>query len=60
MGRSLKLLVVFFTLFLLLAVSLPVMAAPSGRDAAAGETIIMCGRSVMENWFAYWGWDWDD
>ena len=38
-----------------------VMYSSAGdRSATAGERVIMCGRSVMENWFTYWGWDGDD
>ena len=38
-----------------------VMYSSAGdRSATAGERVIMCGRSVMYNWFTYWGWDGDD
>jgi hypothetical protein len=24
-----------------------------------GDSVQMCGRSVMGGWFSHWGWDWD-
>lgn len=31
----------------------------SGAISAGKDTIHMCGRSVLGDWFRYWGWDFD-
>lgn len=31
----------------------------TGTEESSGN-IYMLGRSVMEEWFVHWGWDWDD
>ncbi len=29
------------------------------EPSTTGRTVIMCGRSVMGDWFQHWGWDWE-
>jgi hypothetical protein len=59
MQRAAKTAVLVIAIASLLVISVTFSAA-GNRNTTAEKRVIMCGRSVMSNWFTYWGWDGDD
>ena len=59
MQRTAKTAVLVTVIASLLVISFTFSAA-GNRSTTAEKRVIMCGRSVMENWFYHWGWGGDD